>query len=284
MAFLLSWLLEQRPLRETRDARERDRRELRRPQAHRLAGRGLARADRADRPRGAPRAGASGWPSAPASISRPPRRWLIVRLHEDPEADIPALCRSFDDPADGGSAGAGGAARPRAGHADAAGSQPAVGGSARPSRPPATRVAERLIEERRATLARLCEGWSPDDNDELARPADEAWRATWPASPRPRSPSRSSPSPGANSGRGRSSSELGRGRPGQIQTFVAVPEPKAVQPHASPVGMRLHSPRCRDLVRAVCAPGHPPFPSRAVDAGACQPFQPDRPGAQPDRP
>jgi DNA-binding MarR family transcriptional regulator len=29
-------------------------------------------------------------------------------------------------------------------------------------------IAERLIEERRASLARLCEHWSPDQNDELA--------------------------------------------------------------------------------------------------------------------
>ena len=44
VAFLLSWLLEQRPLRETRRRQHRDRRVLRRAQAHRLAGRGVARA------------------------------------------------------------------------------------------------------------------------------------------------------------------------------------------------------------------------------------------------
>ena len=33
--------------------------------------------------------------------------WLIVRLHENPSADIPSLCRDFDIPVAGRRAGAG---------------------------------------------------------------------------------------------------------------------------------------------------------------------------------
>ena len=34
--------------------------------------------------------------------------------------------------------------------------------------PEGEEIAQRLIEERRASLARLCEGWSPDQNADLA--------------------------------------------------------------------------------------------------------------------
>ena len=34
--------------------------------------------------------------------------------------------------------------------------------------PEGTGIAARLVGERRATLARMCAEWSPDDNDELA--------------------------------------------------------------------------------------------------------------------
>ncbi len=34
--------------------------------------------------------------------------------------------------------------------------------------PAGDEIARRLVEERRATLARVCAGWQPEDNDELA--------------------------------------------------------------------------------------------------------------------
>ena len=34
--------------------------------------------------------------------------------------------------------------------------------------PAGAEIAERLVEERRASLARVCAGWQPEDNEELA--------------------------------------------------------------------------------------------------------------------
>jgi EmrB/QacA subfamily drug resistance transporter len=90
--------------------------------------------------------------------------WLIVRLQEDPAADISALCADFDIPVEVGD---------RALHElDDAGlvtvAATADGGPAvRTVTPEGEEVAQRLIAERRASLARRCEGWSPEQNAEL---------------------------------------------------------------------------------------------------------------------
>jgi hypothetical protein len=100
-AFLLSWALEQRPLRETVPASTgigesfampRDTASL--AEAARTLTVLVGRERRREMvERLAQRAGVD--LSAAAS-------WLIVRLHEDPSADIPALCRSFDIPVEAG--------------------------------------------------------------------------------------------------------------------------------------------------------------------------------------
>jgi EmrB/QacA subfamily drug resistance transporter len=91
--------------------------------------------------------------------------WLIVRLHEDPAADIPALCRDFDIPLEVGEhaleelVGAGLVTLASASNGE---------GPIRTVTPAGEEIVERLIAERRASLARMCEGWSPDSHPDLA--------------------------------------------------------------------------------------------------------------------
>jgi EmrB/QacA subfamily drug resistance transporter len=91
--------------------------------------------------------------------------WLIVRLQEDPRADIPALCDAFDIPV---------AVGQQALHElDARGLLAAVspvngGVEAHELLPAGEAIVQRLIAERRASLARLCEGWAPDQHADLA--------------------------------------------------------------------------------------------------------------------
>jgi DNA-binding MarR family transcriptional regulator len=83
---------------------------------------------------------------------------LIVRLNEHPDADIPALCADFDIPPEVGER----ALREledRGLVANADGSRIVT--------PTGVEIARRLVAERRASLARRCEGWSPEDNAEL---------------------------------------------------------------------------------------------------------------------
>jgi hypothetical protein len=158
-AFLLSWLIEQRPLRESVSAgagigesfaipkqtdslAEASRaltvligRERRRELVERLAERAGVELSAAG-------------------------AWLIVRLHEDPDADIPALCRSFAIPVEVGERALVELREHELVTVDGAGGRSVT--------PAGDQIAERLIEERRASLARLCAGWSPDDNAELA--------------------------------------------------------------------------------------------------------------------
>jgi EmrB/QacA subfamily drug resistance transporter len=166
VAFVLSWLIEQRPLRETVSAGAGIGESFAVPK-HTDS---LAEASRAltvligrERRRElierlAERAGVE--LSAAGS-------WLIVRLHEDPNADIPALCRSFAIPVEVGERALAELRSHELVTVDAESSR-AAGGSALAVTPAGHEIAERLIEERRATLARLCQGWSPDQNDELA--------------------------------------------------------------------------------------------------------------------
>jgi EmrB/QacA subfamily drug resistance transporter len=91
--------------------------------------------------------------------------WLVVRLCEDPGADIPALCQSFDIPIDVGLRALlelqeqGLLADPSA--ADITSPVHAL-------TPGGQEIARRLVAERRASLARLCEGWAPDQHADLA--------------------------------------------------------------------------------------------------------------------
>jgi DNA-binding MarR family transcriptional regulator len=165
VAFLLSWALEQRPLRETVAAasgvgesfavpRHTDSlaevsralsvmvgRERRRELVQRLAQR-------------------AGVDLSPAAA------WLIVRLQEDPNANIAALCESFDIPLEAGER----ALRELDGRSLLARDPAAGNGRGRivGLTPEGNEIATRLVAERRASLARLCDGWSPDTNDELA--------------------------------------------------------------------------------------------------------------------
>ncbi len=165
VAFVLSWALEQRPLRETVAGATGVGESFAAPR-HTDS---LAEASRAlsvvvgrDRRRElvaglAERAGVDLTPAA---------CWLIVRLHEDPAANVPALCGSFDVPLDTGERALRELdARSLLARDPAAGSGRGriVGLTAE-----GEDLAMRLVAERRASLARLCDGWSPDSNAELS--------------------------------------------------------------------------------------------------------------------
>jgi EmrB/QacA subfamily drug resistance transporter len=91
--------------------------------------------------------------------------WLIVRLQENPHADIAALCEAFDIPA---------AVGQQALHElDARGllAEPSPGENGAENHPltaPGEQIVKTLIDERRASLARLCAGWAPEEHAELA--------------------------------------------------------------------------------------------------------------------
>jgi EmrB/QacA subfamily drug resistance transporter len=85
--------------------------------------------------------------------------WLVVRLHEDPRADIPKLASKFDIPDD--------VARTALSELEQKGMVRSQDG-AHPTTPAGDAAAERLVAERRAGLCRLLEGWAPDQYPELA--------------------------------------------------------------------------------------------------------------------
>ena len=164
VAFALSWLLEQRPLRDTVAAASGIGESFAMPkdtaplaEASRALTTLIGRDQRRQLvERLAERAGVD--LSAAAA-------WLIVRLHEDPAADIPALCRDFDLPVEVGERAL--AELTVAGlvtvTTSADGAPPV-----RAVTPEGEEIAQRLVAERRASLARLCEGWSPEQNADLA--------------------------------------------------------------------------------------------------------------------
>ncbi len=90
--------------------------------------------------------------------------WLIIRLDEDPEADVPALCQAFDIPTEVG----------RKALEELVGAGMVTVGSngdgvvMRQVTPAGKDVVERLVAERKASLARRCEGWAPEQNPELS--------------------------------------------------------------------------------------------------------------------
>ena len=157
-AFLLSWLLEQRPLRESITASTGIGETFAAPkdtdplaEAARALTVLVGREGRRDLvQRMAVRADVSLTPAA---------CWLVVRLHEDPNADIPALCRDFDLPEEAGE-------RALAELVETGMVITAPDG--RSVTPGGVEAAERLVAERRASLARLCEGWAPEQHADLA--------------------------------------------------------------------------------------------------------------------
>jgi EmrB/QacA subfamily drug resistance transporter len=90
--------------------------------------------------------------------------WLIVRLGEDPAADIPALCASFEIPLEVGER----ALTELTANSLVVQRTPANGRPDRELTSAGSEIVARLIEERRASLARLCDGWEPEHNPELA--------------------------------------------------------------------------------------------------------------------
>ena len=89
--------------------------------------------------------------------------WLIVRLHENPAADIPALCEEFDIPVEVGEQAL--QELVSAGYVNVA--ELSAGTPEYLVTAPGEEVVERLVAERKASLERRCEGWSPENNPEL---------------------------------------------------------------------------------------------------------------------
>ncbi|MGZ4178617.1 MAG: MFS transporter [Solirubrobacteraceae bacterium] len=168
VAFLLSWALEQRPLRETITASTGIGESFAAPKPTDS----LAEASRAMSVligREGRRALVAGLCER-AGVDLPPAAaWLIVRLQESDTtrpASIPALCEDFDIPVDAGQR----ALRSLDEHGLLA-RDPSAGedrGRVMGLSPAGAEIAERLVAERRATLERVCAGWQPEDNEELA--------------------------------------------------------------------------------------------------------------------
>jgi len=165
VAFALSWALQQRPLRDTvaastgigeTFASPRDTDSL--AEASRALSVLVGRERRKEMVAAlAQRAGVDLSPAA---------AWLIVRLHENPGASVPELCASFDIPAHVGDQALA-ELRERSllrYGASAGGGGEVVTGVT----PEGEEIVAHLVAERRATLARLCAGWSPDDHPDLA--------------------------------------------------------------------------------------------------------------------
>jgi len=90
--------------------------------------------------------------------------WVIVRLHENPAAEIAALAGEFDIPPEVAERGL--AELLDRGLITV--TEQADGSQLRTPTPEGDEIAQRLIDERRASLARLCEGWSPEEHPDLA--------------------------------------------------------------------------------------------------------------------
>jgi EmrB/QacA subfamily drug resistance transporter len=90
--------------------------------------------------------------------------WVIVRLDEDSTADLPALARDFDIPPEVAQRGL--AELLDRGLITVTENE--NGSQSRVLTAEGEEIAQRLIDERRASLARLCEGWTPDKHPDLA--------------------------------------------------------------------------------------------------------------------
>jgi EmrB/QacA subfamily drug resistance transporter len=159
VAFVLSWLLAERPLRETATASTG-------------VGETFAVPKHTDSLAEASRAlsvlvGRNGRRQLVARLAEragvdlsPGACWLIARLNDDPHADIPRLCRSYAIPLEVGE-------RARAELVD----RKLVtrhGAQITGLIPEGHAIAERLTAERRAGMERLMEGWSASENPDLA--------------------------------------------------------------------------------------------------------------------
>src|SRR5206468_5756935 len=82
-----------------------------------------------------------------------------------PAADIPALCQAFDIPVQAAERGL---EELLAGRLLTV-AENEHGSFVRTPTPEGEAIAQRLIAERRASLARLCQGWAPDQHPDLAR-------------------------------------------------------------------------------------------------------------------
>ncbi len=164
VAFALSWALQQRPLRATVAAGTGIGESFAAPrhtdslaEASRELTALIGRDGRRDLVAGvAARAGVDLSPAA---------AWLIVRLQEDPNPDIAALCRSFDIPLEVGQQ-----AYRELDDRGLLRRDPAAGegrGRVIGLTPEGEEISARLVEERRASLARRCAEWSPEQHDEL---------------------------------------------------------------------------------------------------------------------
>jgi EmrB/QacA subfamily drug resistance transporter len=160
-AFLLSWLIPQLPLRESVVAGAGVGEALAMPK-HTDSQAEFARALSALLGREGRRRWAAGIAERAGVELSPAACWLAVRLHEDPRADIPALCESYDIPPEVG-AEALAELRARKLVADGAG---ATDGALLLSAE-GEEIVSRLAAARRATLERLCDGWSPERHEEL---------------------------------------------------------------------------------------------------------------------
>jgi predicted MFS family arabinose efflux permease/DNA-binding MarR family transcriptional regulator len=169
VAFVLSWALEQRPLRETIQAGSTGIGESFAVPRHTDS---LAEASRAM----SVLIGREGRRELVARLCEragvdlsPAAAWLLVRLQEADAAhpaSIPQLCEDFDIPLDAGQR----ALR----ELDERGllrRDPTAGedrGRVVGVTPAGAAIAGRLVDERRASLERVCAGWRPEDNEELA--------------------------------------------------------------------------------------------------------------------
>jgi EmrB/QacA subfamily drug resistance transporter len=159
VAFVISWLLEERPLRETATASTGVGETFAVPKPTDS----LAEASRAlsvlvgrdgRRQLVARLAQRAGVDLSPAGC------WLIVRLQDAPHADIAALCRSYDIPLHVGE-------QARAELVDR-GLVTLDSGEITGLTAEGREIAERLTAERCASMERLMEGWSTSENPDLA--------------------------------------------------------------------------------------------------------------------
>jgi EmrB/QacA subfamily drug resistance transporter len=96
-----------------------------------------------------------------AGVELPPAAcFLLVRLHEDPNQDVDALCERFAVPVDVGNQAL---AELEERHLIEA-----VPGGGRELGPGAEEIVDKLVAERRASLSRLLDGWAPEQHEELA--------------------------------------------------------------------------------------------------------------------
>ena len=89
--------------------------------------------------------------------------WLIVRLRENPAADIPALCKDFDIPVQVGEQ----ALQELIGAGYVTVAEVSAGSPEYLVTTAGEDVVQRLVAERKASLARRCQGWAPEHNPEL---------------------------------------------------------------------------------------------------------------------